>query len=112
MDGFSEVSGAVAAHMHPSGFSSRSQSLEQRTDMVDHIRLATNPPHPVLVEPDTNTEPSLDDRVLTALRESSTPIQRQELRRLLGVNNHRLGETLQQLERLGRIRRTSDGWSR
>lgn len=77
-----------------------------------YIRLASNPPHPVLVEPDTDSEPSLDDRVLTALRESSTPIQRQELRRLLGVNNQRLGETLQQLERLGRIRRTRDGWSR
>ena len=77
-----------------------------------YVRLALDPPHPVLVEPDTESEPSLEERVLATLRQTSTPMRRKELRRLLRVNNHRLGDTLLQLERLGRIRRTDRGWTR
>lgn len=90
-------------------------SIEHRsapTPQPRYIRLAPNPPHPVLVEPDTKCEPSLDDRVLTTLRDAAAPIQRQDLRRLLAVNNQRLGESLQRLQRLGRIRHTRDGWTR
>jgi len=35
-----------------------------------------------------------------------------QLRELLGVKNERLGQTLESLERAGRLRRTPAGWQR
>jgi RecA-family ATPase len=77
-----------------------------------HVQLAGEPPHLTLVEIDTEaTKPGLDDRVLETLRRSPTPIRRSQLRSLLTVNNARLGETLQDLEKLGRIHHTPLGWA-
>lgn len=76
-----------------------------------YIDLALDPPHPTLVEPNDDAKPSLQERVITALQGHNAPVRRTELRSLLAVNNRRLGDALEGLERLGRIRRTSKGWS-
>jgi AAA domain len=75
------------------------------------IRLAQHPPHPVLTVPADDDTPTLQDRLVDALRRSPTPVTRTDLRRLLAVQNHRLGQALLSLEALGRIRRTPQGWS-
>ena len=54
--------------------------------------------------------PSLHDRVLASLRQSSRPVPRSLLRRDLKVQNQRLGAVLTQLEAQGAIRRSDDGW--
>jgi hypothetical protein len=52
---------------------------------------------------------SLKDQLLAALRD--TPSQRQDqLRAMLRVRNQRLVEVLHDLERAGRIARTTNGW--
>ena len=48
---------------------------------------------------------------MDALQRSPDPVPRTALRRLLAVQNQRLGEDLRKLETLGRIRRTALGWS-
>jgi hypothetical protein len=53
----------------------------------------------------------LAEAVLTALGSAGRPLRRGELRQRLRVNNHRLGETLNALERAERLRRGTDGWS-
>ena len=65
----------------------------------------------MITQPDASDKLSLPDRLLDTLRRSSPPINRTHLRRLLAVQNNRLGETLQQLEAKGRIKRTPQGWS-
>lgn len=75
------------------------------------LQLCGEPPHLVLVDPPSaEAADSLDERVLAALRRSPTPLRRTALRALLAVNNERLGDALTALERLGRIRRSPDGW--
>ncbi len=77
-----------------------------------HVQLTGDPPHLSLVQIDPEaTKPGLDDRVLETLRRSPGPVRRSKLRSLLTVNNARLGEALQELERLGRIHRTPLGWA-
>jgi hypothetical protein len=54
---------------------------------------------------------SLQEQVLDLL--AQTPVlTRAKLRDALAVNNQRLGEVLESLERAGRLRRTPDGWRR
>jgi hypothetical protein len=53
---------------------------------------------------------SLEDRVLDLLSGGAT-LTRGKIRDSLGVNNERLGEALESLERAGRLRRRPDGWS-
>lgn len=67
-------------------------------------------PHLTLVEPDDNEPPALTERVLGELRSLDGPITRTRLREKLAVQNKRLGDALKELERLGRIQRTTDGW--
>ncbi|MFH1790092.1 MAG: AAA family ATPase [bacterium] len=89
-------------------------TIEQRAAPAPEpcfIRLAQNPPHPVLTRPAATDKLTLADRLLETLRRSATPIPRTELRRLLAVQNNRLGDALQQLEAMGRIKRTTQGWS-
>lgn len=76
------------------------------------LQLQGEPPHLVLVDPPPaqDAQAKLDERVLTALRRSDTALRRTALRAILAVNNERLGEALSGLEKLGRIRRTPDGW--
>ncbi len=75
-----------------------------------YIDLVGQPPHLELVSaPDS--EPSLEDRVLAALRRSEEPLRRTTLRSLLAINNTRLGDALAHLEQLGRVHRTPQGWA-
>lgn len=67
-------------------------------------------PHLRLVEPDDHQPPALAERVLAHLGKLDEPITRTRLREKLAVQNKRLGDALQELERLGRIQRTRDGW--
>jgi RecA-family ATPase len=89
-------------------------TIEQRAAPAPEpcfIRLAEHPPHPVLTSPAETDTPSLQDRLLDTLRRSPTPITRTDLRRLLAIQNRRLGDALHKLEALGRIRRTPQGWA-
>jgi AAA domain len=54
---------------------------------------------------------SLEERVLDLLGQGAT-LTRAKLRDSLGVKNERLGETLEMLERTGRLCRTPAGWQR
>lgn len=67
-------------------------------------------PHLTLVDPDDDEPPPLTERVLSELRRLDQPTTRTHLRERLAVQNKRLGDALLELERLGRIRRTNDGW--
>jgi hypothetical protein len=53
---------------------------------------------------------SLEERLLQVLRVASQPVSRVALRRELGVNNARLGETLVALENRKALVRTKLGW--
>ena len=75
-----------------------------------YVSLADRPPHPVVSKPLADNSPSLQDRILDTLSRSPKPISRTALRRLLGVQNQRLGQALDKLEALGRVRRSSRGW--
>lgn len=55
--------------------------------------------------------PSLQDRILTALRHASSPMSRCQLRQTLRINNNRLGEAIDSLQKQGRIRRDDSGLS-
>jgi len=55
--------------------------------------------------------PSLADAVCDQLRHSSEPLSRSALREQLRVNNARLGLTLAELQRAGRVSRTPSGWT-
>lgn len=77
-----------------------------------YVRLADDPPHPLLAKPtDDDASPSLHDRILETLRRHEQPVTRTELRRLLAVQNSRLGTALKALAALGRIQHTDQGWS-
>ena len=52
---------------------------------------------------------SLHDRVVQAIRHADCPLSRSRLRETLRVNNNRLGDVLNDLERSGRIRRSDSG---
>jgi hypothetical protein len=53
----------------------------------------------------------LDQAILSALRTSSTPSTRADLRAALRVRNERLGDALQRLAAAGSILRRGEGWS-
>jgi hypothetical protein len=56
--------------------------------------------------------PDLDQLVLERFAPGAAPLTRAVLRAELRVNNQRLGEALERLERCGTIARTSQGWLR
>jgi len=63
--------------------------------------------------PDENrSQPSLAQNIMVVLQRSDKPLYRSELRSLLRVNNQRLGQALDALEKTGTARRTADGWVR
>lgn len=74
------------------------------------LELQGEPPTLTAIDDETTTEPTLQERILHTLARADAPLRRTELRGLLAVNNKRLGDALAALERLGRIRRTHDGW--
>jgi RecA-family ATPase len=89
-------------------------TIEQRAAPAPEpvfICLADDPPHPVVTPPTNENRPSLQDRIIDALQRSPDPVTRTDLRRLLAVQNQRLGKDLRKLESLGRIRHTDRGWS-
>ncbi len=95
-------------------------SLEQRFHRSIEplsIRIDSRPdgscPHLALVDPKAEPapeKPTLQQLVLDALAAQPNPIPRTQLRTRLRLNNLRLGGVLQDLERLGRARRTPRGW--
>lgn len=65
-------------------------------------------PAPAIARGD-NTEP-LDTRIIAALRGAATSLRRSELRRVLQVNNQRLGDALAELCESGVVERNAAGW--
>ena len=77
-----------------------------------HMALVGSPPHLDIVTSGMTPPPSLEERIVMALEQSPVPLRRTELRALLSVNNQRLGNVLCELETVGRIRRSKEGWRR
>jgi len=65
----------------------------------------------LLIEDDDATPAPLGEAVRTHLRHAHQPLSRTALRQQLRVNNARLGDALQTLERRGLVVRGPDGWS-
>lgn len=65
----------------------------------------------VVGEPDGDRRRSLPEQVLDLLAQTKV-LTRAKLREALAVNNHRLGQVLESLERAGQLRHTPDGWQR
>lgn len=57
---------------------------------------------------DTNLD--LGQRLIALLKNENLPLKRNSLRERLKVNNQRLGHALQNLEKLGMILKTENGW--
>lgn len=55
--------------------------------------------------------PALAQQIVTLLATATAPLHRGVLRARLRINNHRLGDALQDLEARGRIRHGAAGWS-
>ena len=67
--------------------------------------------HLQVVDGRGRAEASLAERILATLGEGGTPMPRKELRENLRVNNGRLGEALNRLERAGTLERGAKGWT-
>jgi hypothetical protein len=65
----------------------------------------------VVAEPRDPQPTNLPEQVLALLADDAV-LTRAKLRDLLGVKNERLGQTLESLERTGKLRRTPAGWQR
>jgi len=65
----------------------------------------------IVAEARGDQQGSLQEQVLACL-EPGKELTRARLRDLLSVQNQRLGEALQTLERAGKIRRSAAGWQR
>ena len=65
----------------------------------------------LLIDSNEATPPPLAEAIRCELRRSHQPISRTALRQQLRVNNTRLGEALQTLEKRGLVVRGSNGWS-
>lgn len=77
-----------------------------------YLDLDLNTPHLKLVDgAAVAAQPTLTERVVSYLREVSSPVTRTALRSALAVNNAKLGDALTELEAQGAIRRNSDGWT-
>ena len=63
----------------------------------------------VVAEPPGNRQGNLQEQVLTCLVQGDA-WTRAKLRDVLAVQNQRLGEAMETLERAGKIRRSADGW--
>jgi predicted Rossmann fold nucleotide-binding protein DprA/Smf involved in DNA uptake len=65
----------------------------------------------VVAEPPADQHGNLQQRVLACLT-AGEALTRARLRELLSVQNQRLGEALETLERAGKVRRSPTGWQR
>lgn len=70
-----------------------------------HLECAASAPAPAA------PPPSLAELICARLAAATAPVSRLALRDQLHVNNARLGEQLQALEKLGRVTRSAAGWS-
>lgn len=96
-------------------------TLEQRFHRpIDPVplRIQVRPdgscPHLALADPEDTSHaapPALHQAIVDALASEPNPVPRTRLRARLHVNNHRLGAALQELQRLGRVRKTGQGWA-
>lgn len=67
--------------------------------------------HIVVVNDATQSGPEpIERRIETELRSAGSPLLRKVLRERLRVNNQRLGEVLERMERSARVRHTTAGW--
>ena len=71
-----------------------------------HLEIADREASPAI-----NPSYATNNAVLAQLAAAPGPLPRITLRAQLRLNNQRLGTALQELERLGRIRRTTQGWT-
>jgi hypothetical protein len=72
---------------------------------------ATAPHLEVVAESHADRQGNLQEQVLACLV-AGEALTRARLRNLLSVQNQRLGEVLETLERAGKIRRSPAGWQR
>jgi len=56
------------------------------------------------------TEDSIDQRIISHLKQYPTPIQKSELRQAMRINNQRLGVALANLQTRGILHRNDNGW--
>ncbi|TET49852.1 MAG: AAA family ATPase [Anaerolineales bacterium] len=77
------------------------------------LRLVAGDGEPLRLLVDSNdaTPPPLGEAIRSELRRSHQPLSRTALRRQLRVNNARLGDALQTLEKRGLVVRGPGGWS-
>jgi len=75
------------------------------------LKLHDNPLHLVVVEPHEDKPVSLEQRILDALENENTALNRTTLRQNLKVNNLKLGQALSRLEQQGQLLRSEQGWS-
>lgn len=78
---------------------SRPDGRQTHLELVDRPAAPPAPVQPV------------EERVVAVIRAMAGPATRQHLREQLRINNQRLGDVLQELERAGRIARTPEGWT-
>jgi len=74
------------------------------------LKLKDNPLHLALDQPPEVKPLTLEQRVVEALRETDTAINRDTLRKTLKVNNLKLGQALSRLEQDGTLLRSEKGW--
>ena len=77
------------------------------------LRLVSGDSEPLRLLIDTDEgaqQQPLGEAIRCELRHSPQPVSRTALRRLLRVNNARLGEALLTLEKRSLVVRSSDGW--
>jgi RecA-family ATPase len=74
------------------------------------LKLEENPLHLAAKDNLSLAEPCIEDRILSTLSRANEPVTRTELRSLLSINNKKLGDSLQSLEKQGKLRKASNGW--
>jgi hypothetical protein len=87
-------------------------ALSSREDgTATHLEVASCTAPSASHSPAITAAPSLHDRVLLAIRRAGHPLSRAQLRDTLRVNNNRLGDVINDLERSGRVARSDAGIS-
>jgi hypothetical protein len=86
---------------------SRHDGTATHLEVVSSPSSPPDPSHP----PQIVSAPSLQERILVAIRRAGHPVSRAQLRDTLRVNNNRLGDALNELERSGRVDRSEAGIS-
>jgi len=80
------------------------QLLSSPGNANTHLKVVSDPNN------SNRCSPSLAETIVELLKRSDKPLYRSELRSLLRINNHRLGQALDALEKAGFAKRSSNGW--